>query len=99
MATEYPATATVRITSSRFASVAKDLRWLRGRYDGSAQTWTVANDGSSVYQRMIDNPHGFGVQIVSTTGATQPASIDTCQLWTREQGCVLHGELCARGRN
>lgn len=97
--TAYPETVTVQVTASGrwFAATVKDLKWLRGSFDGASKLWTIRNDGSSTFERMIDNPGGFGVRIVGAGAAG--GDIETCALWTNDQGCPLHGELCARGRN
>ena len=74
-----------------------------GKFDGTTKLWTIARGkyNEAIFNCVeIGRESTYGLQLVSRfAGEPAPVTIDTCNLWTLDQGCPLHGELCARGRN
>lgn len=76
-------TITVRVNNDRwFSKTVASLRKIGGRFDPAGKTWTV--DTTSSYNQATLRYIKSSLTLVSG-----------CPLYTRDQGCPLHGETCA----
>lgn len=76
-------TITVRINNDRwFAKTLKDIKRCGGTYNPADKTWTI--DAGTSYNQSVLRSIRSSIQTVGG-----------CRLYTRDQGCPLHGETCA----
>jgi hypothetical protein len=79
-------TTTVRIMSkgATFQAAINNLKKSGAIYNPADKTWVVKSS-MSVLQRKGE----LGLAVV-----TPNAENDICRLWTIDQGCPIHGEVC-----
>lgn len=79
-------TVTVRIKGNDFNRGLRYARQVGGRFNPADKTWNIPADRPE-----LGAANAYGWVIVRR---------DTrCPHYTRDQGCPLHGETCAAGRN
>lgn len=85
-------TVTVRLAGGKgFATGLKYAKQQGGRFDATTKLWTLPV--TAQVERMLNAPAAYGWVVVGRGG--NEGQIDRCPLYTAEQGCPLHGEVCA----
>lgn len=80
----------VTATGKEFGKAVARVKHLRGVYDGQTQTWTIPDVMLQYFQ-----PWGLRLVTSDTATATRGERGQGCPNYTINQGCPLHGELCA----
>lgn len=87
---------TLRLRVTDFRHGPANARWFGAKFDGATKTWTLTGKDADLFLAKLSNPNTrarcAGLEVVTTDSGP-------CPYYTTDQGCPLHGEACADGRD